>query len=335
MSALVSVIIPVYNLENYIENCLNSIISQTYKNLEILCIDDGSTDKSADKIKSMAEKDERIKYIYQENAGVSAARNKGLDVFTGDYVMFVDGDDYIHPQMVEILYDCINDGYDMVCTFAQTTDKKIVDFPTIKNYECKQVPYSELFESKVSSYLGKAVCGKLFKKDVVISERFPLGINYAEDVFYIISLLNHDINIGLLSCRVYYYYQRCGSCINSPFSFSKTYCIDAFDLLCENFKYGGNKFLKGYCLQYLFMLICSNRTLAIGSECEKQVMDKCRARGKKWIKDFIKNKEIKFIIRISFTAFYYCRPLYEFVRVMQDPTMKDFYKRRRSKKRSS
>lgn len=125
MSALVSVIIPVYNLENYIENCLNSIISQTYKNLEILCIDDGSTDKSADKIKSMAEKDERIKYIYQENAGVSAARNKGLDVFTGDYVMFVDGDDYIHPQMVEILYDCINDGYDMVCTFAQTTDKKL------------------------------------------------------------------------------------------------------------------------------------------------------------------------------------------------------------------
>ena len=76
MSALVSVVVPVYNLEKYIENCLKSIVAQTYKNLEILCIDDGSTDGSADIIKSMAENDLRIKYVYQENAGVSAARNR-------------------------------------------------------------------------------------------------------------------------------------------------------------------------------------------------------------------------------------------------------------------
>ncbi|HAS37211.1 MAG TPA: glycosyltransferase family 2 protein, partial [Ruminococcaceae bacterium] len=98
MSALVSIIIPVYNLEKYIKHCLESVVNQTYKELEIICIDDGSTDGSAEIIKSMAENDPRIKYIYQENAGVSAARNKGLDTATGEYVMFVDGDDYIHYQ---------------------------------------------------------------------------------------------------------------------------------------------------------------------------------------------------------------------------------------------
>ncbi|MDY3088674.1 MAG: glycosyltransferase family A protein, partial [Oscillospiraceae bacterium] len=87
MSALVSVVVPVYNLEKYIENCLKSIVAQTYKNLEILCIDDGSTDGSADIIKSMAENDLRIKYVYQENAGVSAARNRGMNEATGEYLM--------------------------------------------------------------------------------------------------------------------------------------------------------------------------------------------------------------------------------------------------------
>lgn len=102
MSVLVSVVVPVYNLEKYIENCLKSIVAQTYKNLEILCIDDGSTDGSADIIKSMAENDLRIKYVYQENAGVSAARNRGMNEATGEYLMFVDGDDYLHYQAVEL-----------------------------------------------------------------------------------------------------------------------------------------------------------------------------------------------------------------------------------------
>lgn len=78
MEPLVSVIIPVYNIEKYIEICLNSVVNQTYENLEIICVDDGSADKSAEKIKAIAEKDSRVKYFYRENAGVSAARNLGL-----------------------------------------------------------------------------------------------------------------------------------------------------------------------------------------------------------------------------------------------------------------
>lgn len=102
MKKTVSIIIPVYNLEKYIVNCLESIFAQTYESLEIICIDDGSNDKSAEIIKKYSVADSRIKYYYQQNSGVSVARNKGLDEATGDYVMFVDGDDYLHYQAVEL-----------------------------------------------------------------------------------------------------------------------------------------------------------------------------------------------------------------------------------------
>ncbi len=96
MSALVSVVVPVYNLEKYIENCLKSIVAQTYKNLEIICIDDGSTDGSARIIKEFAGTDERIKYFYQRNQGLSATRNEGIRISTGEYILFIDADDFLH-----------------------------------------------------------------------------------------------------------------------------------------------------------------------------------------------------------------------------------------------
>ena len=98
MSALVSVIIPVYNAEKYIENCLKSVINQTYKNVEIICVDDGSKDRSSEIIKNLSAAFSKIRYIFQENAGVSAARNNGLSVAEGDFIVFLDSDDYIHPQ---------------------------------------------------------------------------------------------------------------------------------------------------------------------------------------------------------------------------------------------
>lgn len=98
---LVSIIIPVYNSEKYIDRCINSIVNQTYKDIEIILIDDGSSDRSIDIINNYVNKDNRIKVYTQKNAGPSSARNYGLDVSTGDYVMFVDADDYIDKTMVE------------------------------------------------------------------------------------------------------------------------------------------------------------------------------------------------------------------------------------------
>ena len=102
---MVSVIIPVYNVEKYIDECLKSVVSQTYKNIEVIIINDGSTDKSEEIIRSYLDKYENITYIYQQNKGVSEARNLGLKNATGDYVLFVDSDDYIHKSMIEKMYN--------------------------------------------------------------------------------------------------------------------------------------------------------------------------------------------------------------------------------------
>lgn len=99
----ISIIVPVYNVEKYIKRCLDSLINQTYKNLEIICIDDGSTDQSGEICDKYALKDKRIRVFHKKNSGVSSTKNLGLDVFQGDYVGFVDSDDFVEPTMYEIL----------------------------------------------------------------------------------------------------------------------------------------------------------------------------------------------------------------------------------------
>ena len=106
---LVSVIIPAYNIEDYIGRCLDSIISQTYKNLEIIVVDDGSRDYTGEILDNYAKKDRRIKVIHKENGGVSSARNKGIEAAEGDYIGFIDGDDLIEPGMYKTLVDLLEE----------------------------------------------------------------------------------------------------------------------------------------------------------------------------------------------------------------------------------
>ncbi len=102
---LITIVVPVYNVEKYLDRCIRSIQAQTYKNLEIILIDDGSEDQCGEICDQYAESDERITVIHKENGGLSSARNAGIDIAAGCYIGFVDSDDYIHPDMYGILYD--------------------------------------------------------------------------------------------------------------------------------------------------------------------------------------------------------------------------------------
>ena len=113
---LISVIVPVYKTEKYLNKCIESIVNQTYENLEIILVDDGSPDNCPSICDSWAEKDKRIKVIHKENAGVSAARNSALEIFSGKYVSFVDSDDWIDNDCIEYLYNSVvSTGADVVC----------------------------------------------------------------------------------------------------------------------------------------------------------------------------------------------------------------------------
>ena len=330
MSGLVSIIIPIYNLENYIEYCLNSVVNQTYKELEILCVDDGSTDKSAEIIKRFASSDSRIKYFYQDNAGVSAARNKGLDEATGEYVMFVDGDDYLHYQAAEILYKSLAEkDADILCSHFKITESLNEKMIPIESVISESSSHEALFTEKYNSVAGKSACAKLYKTDVARLERFPVGITNGEDGYYFILLLNHNPKVFSIDCQLYYYYTRPNSTVTSSFTLKRFTMTYSFDMLCERLKDSPNAFLKKYCLQYLFQSIFYNRTQAIGTACEKEVLSESKRIGRKWLGDFQRNRAISPIIKIAFTVFFYSRRIYELVRAIQDPTMFDFYKNRR------
>ena len=111
---MISIIVPIYNVEKYLEPCIESILASTYRDFELILVDDGSTDGSSEISKRYAKQDSRVKFIHKDNGGVSSARNEGIKNSTGDYVMFIDGDDMIHPQMLEVLYEAILCGdYDL------------------------------------------------------------------------------------------------------------------------------------------------------------------------------------------------------------------------------
>lgn len=218
---LISIIIPVYNVEEYLSTCLESIINQTYQNLEIILVDDGSTDSSGRICDEYALKDERVLVIHQQNGGLSAARNSGLDIAKGDYIGFVDSDDYIELDMYEVLLNFAkNNNLDVsMCSayevFPEKKVKKRIDcFPPFITENIDEI-INEIFINKRGG-VAVAVWCKLFKREVVIDKRFKLRRFY-EDVFFVFEWLSNTKRFGRISDYKYYYVQRSGSITHLPY----------------------------------------------------------------------------------------------------------------------
>ncbi len=331
MDKLVSIIVPVYNLENYIKNCLDSLINQTYRNIEILVIDDGSVDRSGEIIKSMAEKDSRIVYIKQQNAGVSAARNNGLEHAKGEYIMFADGDDYMHYQAVEILYKTAEEKQcGMVFSGSLVTAKHNERMNPVTDFGITRLTEDTLFDEGSD----RAVWGKIFRKEAVKGYTFPVGITNAEDFNYMLRVLyGNRNNPGYrVDCKLYYYYMRGDSASFHDFSPKNITEIFINEKNAEFFSDKEDCYLKFYSILCLIKAILFVRTKSVNSPCENETKAACRSAWKKWRKTFLSSGGISIKDRLMFTAFYYSRHLYELARLIQDPTMKDFYKNRKNKR---
>lgn len=184
---LVSVIVPVYNTAPWLRKCLDSIINQTYRNLEIICVNDGSTDDSASILDAYAAKDARIKVIHQGNAGVSVARNRGVDIAAGEYVTFVDSDDWLEPDAYEHLLPWMGKGADMVC-FGVEGIKENGEVVREEYYNLpasgEQIPNSRLIDA-TNAYIWN----KLFRLELIKQQKvtFPVGKRYEDAVFFYIA----------------------------------------------------------------------------------------------------------------------------------------------------
>ncbi|MBP3692698.1 MAG: glycosyltransferase [Clostridia bacterium] len=214
---LISVIIPVYNSEKYLESCINSVLNQTYFNLEIILVNDGSTDSSANICDAFAQKDSRIKVIHKQNGGQADARNKALDIAQGEYIGFVDSDDTVAPEMYEKLYSAINE-YD--CTVAMcgryNVDETSKQLTAI--FSCEYVRKWKNNEAIKRFLIWDGIdgspCDKLFSRSVIANLRFPLGL-ICEDIPFVYNVLKNTKEIIHIGTPMYNYLQRSGSSSHS------------------------------------------------------------------------------------------------------------------------
>lgn len=237
-NALVSIIVPIYGTEAYLNNCIDSLCDQTYKNLQIILVDDQSPDKCPEICDAYAQKDNRITVIHQKNKGVSGARNTGLTYASGEYVMFVDSDDELYPEAVEsLLYDSCEYGADIVSATKKVVDEK---GNVLSAYEdgCFTV-YKEM-EAFLLSLVGdrntNSACAKLFRASFIDGIFFEEGKNINEDGFFVFQCYLKKPVLVQHNTSVYQYNTRGESCSRQVFSdkyFSMLYFCDRKKKLVE------------------------------------------------------------------------------------------------------
>lgn len=221
---LISIIVPIYNVEKYLDRCINSIINQSYKNIEIILVNDGSTDNSLKICEKYKLIDDRVIIINKKNGGQSEARNFGINVAKGKYISFVDSDDLIHIDMYSILYSAIikNDSDISICRYkkfnSNNIDRIIHDsIQKKKNVIVKHVN-NEYALSKClnTKRITVSAWSKLYKKDIFNEIKFPYGTEM-EDWAIIVDLMLKCKKVALINEELYYYYYRSNSTMNKRF----------------------------------------------------------------------------------------------------------------------
>lgn len=217
-----SIIVPVYNVQSYLNRCISSIVNQTYRNLEIILVDDGSTDNSGKLCDSYALHDNRIKVIHKTNGGLSSARNAGLSVVTGHYIGFVDSDDYIEPNMYELLLESMRGLHaDIVCaeTFIERGNHKKYH-PRFK--ENCVFTHEEALNILLDGSLDTAVWNKLYKASLFKNLTFIEGRIY-EDVGFLYKVFDKANVVAYVNKPLYHYIKRKGSIVSDAFNAKSRY----------------------------------------------------------------------------------------------------------------
>ncbi|MCH5281308.1 MAG: glycosyltransferase [Lachnospiraceae bacterium] len=224
----ISIVIPIYNTEQYIERCLRSIMCQTYTNLEIICVDDGSTDGSGVLLDKLSLEDERMQVIHKANEGVSAARNTALLAATGDYIGFVDSDDYVAPDYYEKLLSVFeeNEKVDIAtCSYCMDYEGDIVKTENQRKVPITPMSIEEflpyMYERDTYKAVGGYLWTKLIKKTVIKNDDGSLKICFrrefggADDIAFVAELMLNSSYIQYIDKALYYYFQREGSIVHS------------------------------------------------------------------------------------------------------------------------
>ena len=238
---LISVIIPIFNVEAYLRECIISVINQTYSNLEIILVNDGSPDNCGAICDAYAKQDARITVIHKENGGLSDARNAGLDICTGDYIAFVDSDDVVHPRFIEVLYaNLLEANADIsFCDFEKFTETKNIHFSNSHQSKKINLDGLKMIDNLYdTNWMPKnvVVWNKLYKREIFSNLRFPKGLVH-EDEYIFIDLYKNNPKVVYTSEKLYFYRVRDNS-IMADFSYLR---ISSYLKALDNRMYFFNK----------------------------------------------------------------------------------------------
>lgn len=292
--AKVSIIIPVYNVEKYLSECLDSVVNQTFKDIEIICVNDGSTDTSLDILNEYAKKDNRIKIFSQENQGVSEARNKGINESTGEYICFLDSDDWYKKYYVEKQYNqIIKTGADIsICSVSlynnnthQYKDRKLHDIKNITKSDREYCTYKDL-KSYLFTNFEPAL--RMYKKSFFIENNlyYPKGVIFEDVTVSIKSIVLASKITFVKECLFYYRMSRNGSIMYDVKN--KKNITDLFIFLkkVEIFLKKQNKYKE---LEYYFLLFVLRQVKLYKNIKQKEI----KKEYEKQYKDYFKYLEIK------------------------------------------
>lgn len=243
MKKIVSVIIPIYNVENYLSECIESVRKQSYKNLEIILVNDGSTDNSLKICKKYAKMDERIRIINQKNSGLSAARNSGIEAAKGNYFFFLDSDDYIHSELINILVKIIENGENVDLVISNYSNEGL-DYNNNGVQIWSQNGFWNNYYS--SNYICCVVAwGKLYKSSLFRDNiRFPEG-KIHEDEFILPKIIEKCKKIAFVDNPLYFYRIRKNSIMSSKNTNSYMDELDAFIERTDYFAYKNSPYFMG------------------------------------------------------------------------------------------
>lgn len=214
--SVISVIVPVYNVEKYLKFCISSIINQTYKDLEILLIDDGSTDRCLEICDEFSKMDNRIIVVHKENGGLSSARNVGIKMAKGEYIIFVDSDDYIHPTMIDKMYELIMQGNTKlgICNVYKVGESDNLFYNNNKDIRKKQLSNRQAMLGMCKDWKYVVAWNKIYHKSIFDNAIYKVGI-VNEDLEIILKIYNSVEAVMLTNEILYYYRQRDDSIVSS------------------------------------------------------------------------------------------------------------------------
>lgn len=231
MSDLISVIVPIYGVEEFLDNCVNSIFNQTYSNIEIILVDDGSLDNCGNMCDEYSKKDSRVKVIHKENGGLSDARNAGIDIASGQFITFIDSDDYYSRDAIEYMYQVLvnNDADISIGTLKKT---KALD-DCSRNENCKHFLYNNseaIKEMLYANHYSTAAPAKLYRRELFEGVRYPYR-KFSEDLFTTYKLLYKAKRVVYGEQIIYYYYRRTGSITASKFTTKQYDVVEALNIM--------------------------------------------------------------------------------------------------------